>query len=268
MKKVLKTVLALVLVVVLLLSCTACKKSDLQFVKNKGTLNVGITLYYPMDYFADDGETIVGFDAEMARLVAKELGVNVSFVLIKWGSKILELNSGTIDCIWNGMTVTEELQENLTLSSSYAENQQVAVVKKSNASRINSIETVKNASIAAESESKGESVAKETLKASKVVSVGSQNAALMEVVSGASECCIIDLTMAAGLVGKGDFADLVIVDPEVVSFEYEEFAIGFRKGSDLADEVNKILKKLYADGTMQKVADGYPGLIKLLEIKQ
>lgn len=268
MKKFIAIILTAVLAVVACLGLTACgKNSDYDYVKNKGTLNIGITIYDPMDYFDEDGETIIGFDADVARKVCKELGLNATFCIIKWDSKVLELNSKAIDCIWNGMTVNDELKNNLTLSVPYAENMQVAVVKSENKDAINSVDTVKAASIAVESGSAGNAVANDTLKAATVNAVGSQLAALNEVAAGTSQVAIIDLTMAKSVVGKGDFADLVIVDTNAVAFEEEEFAIGFRKGSDLAEKVNELLKKYYADGSLQEIADNYSGSISIKEIK-
>ena len=164
MKKFIAIILTAMLAVVACLGLTACgKNSDYEYVKNKGTLNIGITIYDPMDYFDEDGETIIGFDADVARKVCKELGLNATFCIIKWDSKVLELNSKAIDCIWNGMTVNDDLKNNLTLSVPYADNMQVAVVKAANKDAINSVDTVKAASIAVENGSAGNAVAIDTL---------------------------------------------------------------------------------------------------------
>lgn len=271
MKKLLTLILTLALCLTAVFSLTACgskKDSDYEFIKNKGTLNVGITIYDPMDYFDEDGETIIGFDAEVAQAVGKELGLNVSFVIIKWDSKVAELNSKAIDCIWNGMTVTDELKENISLSTSYAENKQVAVIKKANEETIKTVENVKASTIAVESGSAGNDVAVDTLKIAdqKLNAVASQLNALTEVVSGNSDVAIIDYTMAASVVGKGDFSDLMIVDVNQVAFEEEEFAIGFRKNSDMTEKVNELLEKLYKNGTLQTIANKYSGSIKLKDI--
>ena len=103
--------------------------SDVEYIKDKGTLVVGITEFAPMDYKDDNGEWI-GFDADMAREVADALGVEVQFTVIEWGNKLLELENKSIDCAWNGMTITDEITEGASATNPYAKNAQVVVVKK------------------------------------------------------------------------------------------------------------------------------------------
>ena len=93
-------------------------ESDLQYVKDKGTLVVGITDFEPMDYKDDSGEW-VGFDADMARAFAESLGVKVEFVEINWDNKILELGNKSIDCVWNGMTLTDEVTSSMECTNAY-----------------------------------------------------------------------------------------------------------------------------------------------------
>ena len=107
----------------------AAAESDLEYVKNKGTLVVGITDFAPMDYKDENGEWI-GFDADMARVVADKLGVSVKFVEIEWDNKILELDSKNIDVVWNGMTLTAEVKAAMECTNAYCNNAQVVVVKK------------------------------------------------------------------------------------------------------------------------------------------
>lgn len=102
---------------------------DVAYIKNKGTLIVGITEFEPMDYQNDAGEWI-GFDADMAKLVAEKLGVEAQFVVIDWDTKIMELNSSNIDVVWNGMTLTDEVKGAMDCSNPYFNNAQVVVVKK------------------------------------------------------------------------------------------------------------------------------------------
>ena len=101
--------------------------SDVAYIKSKGTLVVGITDFAPMDYKNDDGEWI-GFDADMARELAKSLGVEIEFVEIDWDNKILELDSKSIDVVWNGMTLTSEVTSAMACSNAYCNNAQVVVV--------------------------------------------------------------------------------------------------------------------------------------------
>ena len=97
------------------------------YIQNKGTLVVGITEFAPMDYKDDSGQW-TGFDAELAQLVAQRLGVEVEFVVIDWGQKVNELNSQAIDVVWNGMTLTDGVQNAMTCTPAYCRNAQVVVV--------------------------------------------------------------------------------------------------------------------------------------------
>jgi len=236
---------------------TACKpSSDFERVIDKGTFVVGVTIYEPMDYIDGDGEW-AGFDAEVAALVAAEWGVKIQYTIIKWNNKVAELDSYAIDAIWNGMTADAELGKQIDFSASYAENKQVAVVKKSDADRITDGERIKACSVAVERGSAGDTVATETVKAAVVNRVDTQVNALLEVASGASEVAIIDYVMADSVVGKGDYSELAIVDPDTVSYDREVFAVGLRKGRDLTEKINALLKKYYADGTLRELADKY-----------
>lgn len=102
--------------------------SDVEYIKNKGTLVVGITDFEPMDYKSEDGKEWIGFDADMAKLVAEKLGVEVQFVEIDWDNKSMELDSKTIDVVWNGMTITDEVTAAMDCTNAYCNNAQVVVV--------------------------------------------------------------------------------------------------------------------------------------------
>ena len=106
--------------------------SDLAYVKDKGTLVVGITDFEPMDYQDENGNWI-GFDADLASAFAESLGVDVEFVEIDWDNKILELDGKTIDCVWNGMTLTDEVTSSMSCTNAYCNNAQVVVVPSSEA---------------------------------------------------------------------------------------------------------------------------------------
>jgi len=106
----------------------ASEESDVEYIKEKGNLIVGITDFAPMDYKDENGEWI-GFDADMARIVAEKLGVEAQFVEIDWDNKIMELNSKNIDVVWNGMTLTNEVKEAMECTNPYCNNAQVVVTK-------------------------------------------------------------------------------------------------------------------------------------------
>ena len=126
-----KKLLALVLCMAMVLSMTACggkdTGSDVEYIKDKGTLVVGITDFEPMDYKDENGDWI-GFDADMAGVVAEKLGVDVEFVEIDWDNKIMELDSKNIDMVWNGMTLTDEVTNSMECTNAYCNNAQVVVV--------------------------------------------------------------------------------------------------------------------------------------------
>lgn len=234
-------------------------ESDLEYVKDKGTLVVGITDFEPMDYKDDDGNWI-GFDADLATAFAEELGVDVEFVEIDWDNKIMELDGKTIDCVWNGMTLTDEVTSSMECSNAYCNNAQVVVVPSDKASDYQDEDSIKDLSFAAESGSAGEAAL--TDLGIDVTPVKSQADALMEVASGTSDGAVIDSLMAAAMVGEGTgYADLTYT----VSLNSEEYGVGFRKGSDICEELNKFLSDSSADGSIQKIAETYGVQAALIE---
>lgn len=240
-------------------TASSSDESDLEYVKDKGTLVVGITDFEPMDYKDDDGNWI-GFDADLATAFAEELGVDVEFVEIDWDNKIMELDGKTIDCVWNGMTLTDEVTSSMECSNAYCNNAQVVVVPSDKASDYQDEDSIKDLSFAAESGSAGEAALTEL--GIDVTPVKSQADALMEVASGTSDGAVIDSLMAAAMVGEGTgYADLTYT----ISLNSEEYGVGFRKGSDICEELNKFLSDSYADGTIQKIAETYGVQAALIE---
>ena len=249
-----KKIIALIMVAIMLLAVVSCGKgkSDVEAVKEANKLVVGVTVYPPMDYVDDESGEWVGFDAELAQMFAKSLGVNCQLVIINWNNKVAELNSKQIDLIWNGMTASDELGEQIDFSVSYAKNAQVAVVKKGSTL---TKDGVKNAKIAVENGSAGATVAEETIKGTNINKVTAMVDALNEVKAGTSEVAIIDITMAQSIIGKGTYEDLEILDG--ASYGDEIFAVGLRKGSDLKAKLDEFLKAKYADGTLTALAEKY-----------
>ena len=226
-------------------------ESDLAYVKEKGTLVVGITDFAPMDYKNEDGEWI-GFDADMAKFFAGELGVDVEFVEIDWDNKILELDAKSIDCVWNGMTLTDEVKAAMDCSNAYCNNAQVVVVPTEKAQEYQTVESLEGLAFAVEAGSAGE--AEVTALGLDCTPVKAQSDALMEVAAGTSDAAVIDALMAAAMVGPDTgYADLTYT----VSLNSEEYGVGFRKGSDLVAELNAFFVEIYADGTMQDIAATY-----------
>ena len=230
---------------------TADASSDLDYIKEKGTLIVGITDFAPMDYKDESGNWI-GFDAELAEAVAAELGVEVEFVEIDWDNKILELENKSIDCVWNGMTLTDEVTSSMECTVPYCNNAQVVVVKSDVADQYTDLDSIKELSFAVEAGSAGEAAATENSFES--IAVSSQADSLLEVSAGTSDAAIIDLLMAGAKVGEGtSFENLT----HTVELTTEEYGVGCRKGSDLASFINDEFKKLYDDGTLMSIAEKY-----------
>ena len=225
--------------------------SDLEKIKEKGTLVIGITDFEPMDYKDADGNWI-GFDADMATAFAKSLGVEPQFVEIEWDNKALELDSGSIDCVWNGMTLTDEVKSAMDCSNAYCNNAQVVIVPKDKADEYQTVDSVKELNFAVEVGSAGAAEAQNN--GLNYTEVTNQANALMEVAAGTSDAAIIDSLMAAAMVGEGtSYADLTYT----VGLNSEEYGVGFRKGSDLVSALNDFFKASYSDGSMQKTAETY-----------
>ena len=225
--------------------------SDLAYIKDKGTLVVGITDFEPMDYQDENGNWI-GFDADLASAFAESLGVDVEFVEIDWDNKILELDGKTIDCVWNGMTLTDEVTSSMSCTNAYCNNAQVVVVPSSEADKYQDTDSLKDLTFAVESGSAGEAQANEL--GLNYTAVTAQSDALMEVAAGTSDAAIIDSLMAGAMVGEGTgYANLTYT----IGLNDEEYGVGFRKGSDLTEELNNFFKSSYADGSMEQIAEKY-----------
>ena len=225
--------------------------SELAAIKEKGKIVVGITDYKPMNY-QENGEW-VGFDTELTYAFAEKLGVEVEFVVLAdWGKKFLDLQAGTIDCVWNGMTITDEARNNSSVSDVYLKNSQVVVLPADKAATLTTVDAIKDLSFAVEEGSAGQTAG--TDNGLKTVAVKDMATALLEAKSGACDGCIIDKTMADATVGAGtSYADLGIA----MTLSTEEFGISFRKGSDLTAELNTFLKEYQASGEFAKLAEKY-----------
>ncbi len=229
--------------------------SDWAYVQQKGKLIVGITEYEPMNYYDTDG-TLIGFDTEFTKAVCAKLGVEPEFVVIDWDSKELELKNKNIDCIWNGLTINEERKANMDFSTSYLKNQQVVVIRAADKDTYTAVEAFDGKTVVAEGGSAGAAAIAADMPNAAFTEMGAQADALLEVKSGTAEAAVIDLTMAKAMTGAGtDYADLMIVTS--IDMMDEEYAIGFRVGSDITAKVNEIIATLAADGTLAALAEKY-----------
>lgn len=262
MKRLFKVVI--MLLVSLMLVCCGNKEeevpvendSDIAYIQEKGVLVVGITDFAPMD-FKEDGEW-TGFDAEIARKVAADLGVDIEFVEIEWDNKIFELDNKSIDCVWNGMTLTDEVKAAMETGKAYCNNSQVVVMNGEKLAEITDIEGFKDLQFAVEAGSAGEAAAKEN--GFSYVAVNSQADTLLEVSAGTCDAAIIDLLMASAMTGEGkSYSDLAFG----FRLTDEEYGVGCRKGSDLIAFINDEFKKFDDDGTLYSIAERF-GIEELL----
>lgn len=250
----------------LLAVLTGCGKtgSDWESVQKAGVLKIGITLYEPMNYKDENGK-LIGFDTELAEAVCAKLGVTPEFVEIDWEQKVVELKSGNIDCVWNGMTVTDDLAQNMDFSNSYSGNMQVCVINKANESTYTSLADMAGAKIVAEAGSAGAKAveANKELAGASLTTLSAQRDTLLELKSGTADVAVIDGVMANASVGEGtDFADLMIVPG--IELTKEEYAVGLRKGSDLTEKINTAFTELMQDGTVAEISEKYSSVLVTL----
>ena len=225
--------------------------SDLAYVQDKGTLVVGITDFAPMDYKDENGEWI-GFDADMAKAFAESLGVEVEFLEINWDNKLMELDTKGIDVIWNGMTINDEVKAGASVSEPYCNNGQVVVLPADKAEDYQTVESLSGLSFAVENGSAGAAQLDEL--GLNYVAKTTQADALLEVASGASDACVIDLLMAGAMIGEGtSYPELTYT----VQLNSEEYGVAFRTGSDLTEAFNTFWKEAYDAGTVMETATTY-----------
>jgi len=258
MKKLLSVAMMLVLTASMLVGC-GNSGTDWDYIKGKKTLVIGITYYEPMNYHDPDTGELTGFDTEFAQAVCKELGVEPVFQEIEWDQKENELKSKAIDCIWNGLTVTEERKANMAFSKSYVENKQVVVIKKDNADKFTNIDSLTGIKMCAEGGSAGEDAiaADPVLSQNEYIDVSAQRDALLEVKSGTCEACVLDYVLAKAVINDTtDYSDLMIIDG--IELAKEEYAIGIRlEDAETVAKINEAIDKLLADGTLKALGEKY-----------
>lgn len=241
--------------------------SDAAYIQDKGKLTIGITMFAPINYYDENG-TLVGFDTELAQAACEKLGLEAEFVEINWDSKEIELSSKNIDCIWNGMCITPERLENLSISDPYLKNTQAMVMKAEREAEI--MADVTGLTVVCEQGSTGEGKILGTIPDDETVAVSaseyfananyipvdSQAKALMEVKSGTADLAVIDSVAAIGMINTdSNYSDLVINMDN--NFGDQEYGIAFRQGSDFTAQVNAALQELKEDGTLAELAAKY-----------
>lgn len=262
MKKILAIILALVMIIGAAFTMSSCQKDD-------NTLVCGVTVFENMNEQLPDGSW-TGFESEFAMEVGKIIGMEVKFQEIEWTEKYNELNSGAIDCIWNGFTANSydngvKRSDLVDFSYGYMLNQQCIVVKKDNLANFPDEASLKGKKACAEGGSAGEAYAKEATDADKVLAATAQIDAFREVKAGAVDFIVVDIILAQNICGQNDYADLAIV--EAIELDSEIYAIGFKKGSDLTAKVNAAIKELEENGKLMELAKkyGFENVLKITE---
>ena len=266
-----KKLLALVLAVMMISLCAvvaAAEESDWEYIQGKGKIVVGMTLFAPMNYYNDANE-FIGFDTELTKAVFAKLGVDVEFIEINWDSKEIELNSKNIDCIWNGMCITPERKENMSMTNAYLYNTQAIVAKTDRiadllAAGMDGLYVVAEQGSTGEGKLQGtieddETVvvsAKEYFAKANYTAVDSMAKALMEVKAGTADIALVDSVCALAMVGEGTDYDDMVVNLDN-NFGLQEYGIAFRKGSDVTEKLNEAIIELTKDGTIAKIAARY-----------
>ena len=255
-----KKLFAVLLVLMLAVCGFAAAEGDtsVENIVEKGTFILGLDDSFPPMGFRDDDSNLVGFDVDLATEVAKRLGMELELKPIDWASNIMELNSDSVDCLWNGMTLTDEVTSSMATSIPYCTNYQVLVYPAASAADFEGLTSLEGLNVAVESGSAGEDAA-EALGAA-TVPVQAQANTLMEVAAGTSDAAVIDVLMAAAMTGEGtSYADLSysVNLNEAQGLDSEQYGVGFRQGSDLVDSFNAFWTEKVADGTVEEIANTY-----------
>ncbi|MCR5725085.1 MAG: transporter substrate-binding domain-containing protein [Treponema sp.] len=221
--------------------------TDSAFIQDKRTLIVGVTDYAPLDWQQDGAW--VGFDAELASQFARSLNVEIIFREIDWDEKTKLLTEGSIDCIWNGMSRTDELLKTITCSRPYLVNQQVIVLPSEKVARYKHESECSHLLFAVETGSTGADV----LKSFNFRTIGAQTQkqALQMIVDGKADAAVVDSIMASSL---ADFDGKLSL---ALSLNYEQLCVGLRKGSDLLEPLNSFLRSAEVDGVIGSLKAKY-----------
>jgi len=255
----------------LLLSATICAGLAFSLAgcgKKKNKVVIGYTYFAPIA-FEDENKKLTGFDVELAKAVFKQIDktygttTNVEFQEINWDAKETLLNNGTIDLVWNGLTITKERQQNMEISDPYLNNEQVAVIKKSDSAKYADLESLKDAVCQVESGSAGEEVAEGKVK--ELIKAESQLMALNAIKKGDGDVAIIDSVMAGYYTTNGALKDDLMIVKDLV-LATEQYGIAAKKGN--TELINKINMSLIAikDTEFKTLAEKY-GLAAYIAVK-
>lgn len=258
MKKILAILAVIIMATTTIAGCSKNTITGIDGIKERGKMIVGLDDSFPPMGFRDENNEIVGFDIDLAKEVAKRLGVEVEFKPVVWETIGISLNNKEIDMIWNGCTITEARKKEMTFSNPYLENKQILVVssdstikgKSDLAGKVLSVQMGSSAQEALEKDTEVMNSLKEVRK------FGDNVEALLDLKAGRVDAVIVDMVVGGYYIGKHPDDYIVLED----SFQEELYGIGMRKedGTFIA-EVNKILAEMSEDGTATKISEKWFG---------
>ncbi len=257
-----KRMLALLMAMVMVFSLAACGGKESDEKNDENTFVVGFDQDFPpFGYVGDDGQ-FTGFDIELAVECAKRMGVEIKLQPIDWDAKDMELVSGTIDCIWNGFTITGR-EDDYTWTDPYMDNSQVVVVRAD--SGITSLADLAGKIVEVQKESSAQSALEDDEDEAMVTllgsfgefrTIGDYNTAMMDLESGAVDAIAMDIFVAKDQLKDKD-GTMVILDEQIST---EQYAIGFKKGNtELRDKVQDTLMDMVEDGTFAEISEKWFG---------
>lgn len=251
MKKLLGVIL-LFLVSMTMIGCDNGPVNTWVGIEERGYFIVGLDdTFAPMGFRDNDGN-LIGFDVDLAKEVSDRLGVEVRFQPIDWDSKVLELNSGTIDMIWNGLTVTESRQEEMLFSNPYIANTQMILVRKD--SGIDTIQDLAGLKVGVQISSASEEAVNANAivdQLGELVRYDTFNAALLELDNGTIDAVVIDEIMGRYVISQTDNT----YDVASENFGEEEYGVGFRlESTQIKDVINQVLQEMIDDGTATEIS--------------
>ena len=272
MKKIVMKIVALAMIVASVFAMTACGTKPVN-IRTK-TIVVGYTDYKPMNY--TENNELKGFDTELALMVFNALGYEVKFTLIDWSNKYNELESNSIDCVWNGFTMNSEDEINGTkkqradivdFTKPYMNNAQ-CIIRKSSTAAVATKAALAGKSVAYESGSAGEDYITGVKAGAtdattddiniQLVPMTAQMDAVKEVNTGSADYAVVDINLARSIAGKGNFTEIVINESEdALELPQEYYAVAFKKGSKLDEQVNIMLNAFAQTGQLKALAEKY-----------
>jgi polar amino acid transport system substrate-binding protein len=266
MKRVLGLLLVMVMVMGFFAGCTSEEPAaeagtDYPALVERGYVIVGLDdTFAPMGFRKKSGE-LVGFDVDLAKEVFGRLDIEVQFQPIDWSMKETELNSGNIDMIWNGYTITPEREEKVAFSKPYLKNRQVIVVLPDSGIATKADLAGKNVACQSESSAYAAIVADETftaaLEGGAPIAFDTNNEAFMDLEAGRVDALVADEIMAMYYIGEKGVENYLVLEED---FGKEEYGIGFRKGdTQLLQKVNDTLDAMKEDGAAAAVSTTYFG---------